>query len=290
MLQKLREARAKRTTAGEIGIMMLHIVFAMYAFYSAYHGINATASYRAVSGPWAIAGIIGIISVEFMLAGLYLAAMKSKIVGTAMQVTAAIFGALGFGITILSIIGDSQMNAGLTPPPWLHFYLTTVLPAAPFVAALGSFLVLWFSPWLTRRRAEAKAEDDDAEDEHSMKMEINRAERDAEYASKQVELDTKLALAEQLNRYAKSEEVQRHIEATVAAKGPGILRAAGLIIDSAPPRITADDVSHLLARPADNVGNSTHATPPANAAHAGQGDAGNGAPGPVFGADTRRPS
>jgi len=37
------------------------------------------------------------------------------------------------------------------------------------------------------------------------------------------------------------------------------------------------------------VSNSTHATPPSNAGHAGQGDVGNGAPEPVFGADTRRP-
>jgi len=37
------------------------------------------------------------------------------------------------------------------------------------------------------------------------------------------------------------------------------------------------------------VSNSTHAAPPSNAAHAGQGDAGNGAPPPVYGADTRRP-
>jgi len=39
-----------------------------------------------------------------------------------------------------------------------------------------------------------------------------------------------------------------------------------------------------LARPADSVGNSTHPAPPSNAPHTGQGDAGNGAPPPVFGA------
>lgn len=261
MLQNLRNQRRQRTTAGEIGIILLHAVFAMYALYSMYHGINATRAYRAVSGPWAIAGIIGIISIEAMLAGLYLAAMKSKIVGTAMQIVAALAAALGFTVTILSIIGDSQMNAGLTPPPWLHVYLTTILPAAPFVAALGSFLVLWFSPWLTRRRKEVAAEEEDAEDDHEMRMSIQQAERDAEYATKQVELDTKLALAEQLNRYAKSEEVQRHIAATVAAKGPGILRAAGLIIDAhdSPTAPRTDNVTPLVI-PVDGMGNSTYAT------------------------------
>lgn len=273
MLQKLRDERRKRTTAGEIGIMLLHVVFAMYAVYSMYHGINATRAYRAVSGPWAIAGIIGIISIEAKLAGLYLAAMKSKIVGTAMQVTAAVFGVLGFTITVLSIIGDSQMNAGLTPSPWLHFYLTTVLPAAPFIAALGSFLVLWFSPWLTRSRKEAAAEDDDAEDDHAMRLSIAQAEREAEYATKQVELDTRLALADQLNRYAKSEEVQRHIAATVAAKGPGILRAAGLVIETHHDAPRIDNVTPVVI-PLDAPSNSTHGTDHhVTVAQTGQGDA-----------------
>ena len=292
MLNKLREERRKRTTAGEIGIMLLHVVFAMYALYSMYHGINATSAYRAVSGPWAIAGIIGIISIEAKLGGLYLAAMKSKIVGTAMQLTAAVFGALAFAITVLSIIGDSQMNAGITPPPWLHFYLTTVLPAAPFIAALGSFLVLWFSPWLTRRRKEVAAEEDDAEDDHTMRMNILQAERDAEYATKQVELDTKLALVEQLNRYAKSEEVQGHIAATVAAKGPGILRAAGLVIDShdaAPARMSPGDVTPLVI-PVAQQSNSTHAPQPTAHPAPGQGQGGNGAPAPVIGRDAQNPT
>ena len=263
MLNKLREERRKRTTAGEIGIMLLHVVFALYAVYSMYHGIDATASYRAVSDPWAIAGIFGIISLEAKLAGLYLAAMTHKIVGTKMQLVAAVSAALAFAVTILNIVGNSQMNAGLTPPPWLHFYLTTILPAAPFVAALGSFLVLWFSPWAIRRRAEAKAEQDDAEDEHEMEMATRQAERDADYATKQVELDTKRALAEQLNRYAKSEEVQAHIAATVAAKGPGILRAAGLVIDThdtAPARMSPGDVTPLVIPVAQS--NNTHAVQP----------------------------
>lgn len=245
MLKKLREARGKKSTAGDIGILLLHVVFVMYALYSAYHGINATASYRAVSGPWAIAGIIGIISVEFMLAGLYLAAMRHMIVGTAMMIAAGAAGALGLAITVLSIIGDSQMNAGLIPPPWLHTYLTTVLPAAPIIAAVGSFFVLWFSPWASRRRKEAAAEQNDAEDQHEMEMSIRQAERDAEYATKQVELDTKLAYAEQLNRYAKSEEVQGVIAATVAAKGPGMLRAAGLIVDVPHEPIQLPAPTHL---------------------------------------------
>lgn len=43
-----------------------------------------------------------------------------------------------------------------------------------------------------------------------------------------------------------------------------------------------------LARPADDVGNSTHSAPHHDAGHAGQGD-GNGAPPPVLGRDTHRP-
>lgn len=280
MIAKLREQRRNRSTVGDIGVWLLHIVFATYAIYSMYHGINATSAYRAVSGPWAIAGIIGIISIELKLAGLYLAAITHKVVGTMMKIVAGTAAAVGFAITVLNIIGDSQMNAGLTPPPWLHFYLTTILPAAPFVAALGSFLVLWFSPWAIRRRAEAEAEQDDAEDAHMMELQIRQAERDAEYATRQVELDTKMALAEQLNRYAKSEEVQGHIAATVAAKGPGILRAAGLIIGThaeAPPRLSDSDVTPLVI-PMTTTGNSTqaaqhHDAPPASGHSAANGPA-----------------
>lgn len=49
-------------------------------------------------------------------------------------------------------------------------------------------------------------------------------------------------------------------------------------------------LSHLVAaaRPDSDVSNPTHTAPRHDAGHAGQGD-GNGAPGPVFGADTHRP-
>lgn len=280
MLAKLREARKNRTTAGEIGIALLHLVFVTYMVYSAYHGINATASYRATSGPWAIAGIIGIISVELMLAGLYLAAMKHLIVGSAMMIAAGAAGALGFMVTILNIIGDSQMNAGLTPPPWLHTYLTVILPAAPFVAAAGSFFVLWFSPQAIRRRKETQAEQDDAEDQHEMDMQIKQATRDADMTAKGIELDTRLLLLDHLREYAAGPDARRMIAATAEREGPNLLRAAGVYVSDsdAIPAPRMSNSTHDAARHAADVIPLAQPTP-------GQG--GNGPAGHRIGEDTR---
>lgn len=232
-----RESGGK--TVGTIGMWGLHLVAILFMIYSAYHGIHATTNYRAASGLGNIAGILGIISIEITLASLYLAAVHHKILGSNMQFAAGITAAIGFTIAALSIVGDSQMQAGMTPPPWLNTYLTVVLPAAPVLMALGTAITLLVSPLAARMRTEAEDLNVVAEQEHDMTMQTRLVEAQAEMTARQIELDTKLALLAHLEEYAKGPDARRMIAATAEREGPNVLRAAGVYISDgdAAPRV-----------------------------------------------------
>lgn len=256
-------------TIGNIGMWLLHLVAVLFMVYSAYHGIHATATYRAAAGLGNIAGILGIISIEIALAALYLGAVHHRIVGSNMQIAAGITAAIGFTIATLSIIGDSQMQAGLIPPPWLHTYLTVVLPAAPVFMALGVAVTLLVSPTAARKRKEAEDLNTIAEAEHDLIMQTRLAEANADHTARQIQLDTKVALLTHLEQYASGPDARRMIEATAEREGPNLLRAAGIYIsdsdlqDSPPIRQNTYDVpvATPLAHPVAGQGKPNGPTP-----------------------------
>ena len=227
--------RSTGHTVGSAGHFLLHIVEALFLIYSAYHGIHASATYRAANGLGNLAGILGIVAIEVTLLAIYLAWVNHKLSGARQQLAAGITYAVGFVFACLGIIGDSQLQAGLPPPPWISFYLTTVLPAAPAIMAIGGFLIVMTGPESTRRRAEAEDEQDILEDEHALRLQLRRAEAQAAAQLKALELDTKLALASQMKQYVSSPAAQATIVATAERDAPALLRAIGIYVPDSPP-------------------------------------------------------
>lgn len=233
---KRPHARTAGNVFGEGGKLFLHLVKALFFIYSAYHGIHATTTYRAASGLGNLAGILGIIAIEVTLAGIYLAWVNHKITGGLQSVAAGVTYAVGFTFACLGIVGDSQLQAGLEMAPWVRLYLTTILPAAPAVMALGAFLIVMASPESRRRRNEAEDEQEIIEDEHDLTMQLRRAEAQAAAQLKAIELDTKLALAAQIRQYVSSPAAQAAIVSTAERDAPAMLRALGIYIPETTPR------------------------------------------------------
>lgn len=235
---------------GEGGKLFLHLVKALFFIYSAYHGIHATTTYRAASGLGNLAGILGIIAIEVTLAGIYLAWTNHKITGGLQSVASGITYAVGFIFACLGIVGDSQLQAGIAMTPWVHFYLTTILPAAPAVMALGAFLIVMASPESRRRRNEAEDEQEIIEDEHDLTMQLRRAEAQAAAQLKAIELDTKLALAAQIRQYVSSPAAQAAIVSTAERDAPAMLRALGIYIpDATAPTASKSETHHPTSAP-----------------------------------------
>lgn len=226
--------RSNSATIGSAGHFLLHVVEALFLIYSAYHGIHATTTYRAANGLGNLAGILGIVAIEVTMLAIYLAWVNHKLSGSKQQLAAFITYAIGFVFACLGIVGDSQLQAGLAVTPWISLYLTTILPAAPAIMAVGGFLIVMTGPEAMRRRSEAEDEQDILEDEHALRMELRRAEAQAAAQLKALELDTKLALAAQMKQYVSSPAAQSAIVATAERDAPALLRAIGIYINDQP--------------------------------------------------------
>lgn len=258
---------AKRRDAGGFvggaGHWLLHVVEILFLIYSAYHGISATTTYRAAAGLGNLAGILGIVAIEVTLLAIYLAWVNHKLSGVPQQIAAGVTYAIGFLFACLGIIGDSQLQAGIPPAPWLSIYLTVILPASPAIMALGGFLIVMLGPESMRRRSAAEDEQDILEEEHTISVNLRRADANAQAQLKGLELATKLALAAQMQQYASSPAAQRAIVQTAERDGPALLRALGIFVEDPPPAAQETIPSYSVAHPAAPVPN-------------GNGQAGNG--------------
>lgn len=235
---------------GRTGHFLLHVVEGLFLVYSAYHGISATTTYRAAAGLGNLAGILGIVAIEVTLLAIYLAWVNHKLAGTTQQMAAGITYGVGFIFACLGIVGDSQLQAGLAPAPWLSFYLTTVLPAAPAIMAVGGFVIVMTGPESGRRRAEAETEQDILQGEYDLGMQLRIAEAEARAQLKAIELDTKLALAAQMRQYVSGPEAQRAIMETAERDTPALLRAIGIFVDDQRSSAQADTpAAYSVARP-----------------------------------------
>lgn len=213
---------------GGIGAWILHLVVFAFAIYSGYHGISATARYHASVGLGMVAGIVGILVIEAVLIGLYLAYFNRRITGDAQKVAAAATAGLGFTFSCLGIIGDSQMQAGLVVSPWLSMYLTWGLPIAPALMALGAAVVVGTEPKLLRQMAEAVQNEKFEETRHTKRMAKKTAELEVAQSLSNVQLNTRMQAARYILAAYRSPEVQAHIERAAIANLPELLRTVGV--------------------------------------------------------------
>lgn len=213
---------------GGIGAWILHLVVFAFAIYSGYHGISATAQYHAESGLGMVAGFVGILVIEAVLIGLYLAYFNRRITGSAQKVAAAATALLGFTLSCLGIIGDSQMQAGMAVAPWLSLYLTWGLPIAPALMALGAAVVVGTEPKLLRQMAEAVKNEEFEETKHAKRLAAKSANLKVAQNLANMQLNARMDAARYLLAAHRTPEVQRYIRESAYANLPELLRAIGV--------------------------------------------------------------
>lgn len=241
---------------GNLGMWGLHLAFATFAIYSAYHGISATAQYRAGSGIGMAAGIIGIITIELVLLSLYLGWHNGKITGAAQSIAAGIAGAIGFTLACLGIVADSQLQSGMALSSWLHVYLVWGLPIAPAAMALGALLVHELAPGQLRARRESVQRDELAETQFKAHIAAMQAELDAARHVANLQLNAKASAARQVAAWYGSDAAQRAITSTAMQNAPAMLRAIGIDVDDADaptPAATGDIPRISLAKMQERI-------------------------------------
>lgn len=213
---------------GGIGAWILHLVVFAFAIYSGYHGISATRTYHSGSGLGMAAGVVGILVIEAVLIGLYLAFFNRRITGDKQKIAAAATAGLGFVLSCLGIIGDSQLQAGMAVSSWLSAYLTWVLPIAPALMSLGAAVVMATEPKHLRGMTEAVQRENFEETKHTKRMAAKNAELMAAQQLANMQLNARMDAARYLLAAHRTPEVQRHIRASALANLPELLRSVGV--------------------------------------------------------------
>jgi hypothetical protein len=220
---------------GNAGMWGLHAAALTFAVYSGYHGISATAHYRAASGLGQLAGIVGIVTIELVLMSLYLSWHNGKINGAAQSLAAGITALVGFVLACAGIVADSTLQAGGTLSPWLSAYLVWGLPIAPAIMAAGGVAVHELAPDQLRARREASDRDDLAAMRFDAQMASMQAELDAMRQVTNLQLNARTSAARQVAAWYGSDQAQKAITGTAMQNAPAMLRAIGIdVTDDAP--------------------------------------------------------
>ena len=229
----------KRTRAGDvaggIGLWGLHLAAVFFAIYSGYHGISATAQYRAAAGLGMAAGIVGIVVIELVIMSIYLGWHNSRFVGAPQMIAAGVTFGIGFVLASLGIVADSQLNAGIELSGWLSFYLTWGLPLAPAIMALGAVLIHELAPAQGRARQETEDRDMVEAERFNAYLAGLRAETAAARAVQRMQLNARQQAAQQIAAWYSSDQAQKAITATALKDAPRMLRQIGIDVDQAGP-------------------------------------------------------
>ena len=227
---------------GNAGMWGLHLAAVSFALYSGYHGISATAAYRADSGLGMAAGIVGIVTIELVLMSLYLAWHNGRITGPAQSIAAGVTAFIGFILACLGIMADSQLQAGIPLSPWLSAYLSWGLPIAPAIMALGALLTHELAPGQLRARRESNERDELEETRFSAKIAAMRAELEAAKTVANMQLNARTSAARQIGAWYGSEAAQRAITTTALQNAPGLLRSIGVNVEAGDSAAPPDSV------------------------------------------------
>jgi hypothetical protein len=221
--------------AGSIGAWILHFCKVTFLLYSGAHAVNATLNYAGNSDWSKATQIIGIVTLEAVLFGIYLAWHNGKITGSWQSTAAGITYIIGFALACLGIVADSQVNAGLAVKPWLVWYLTWGLPIAPAIMAAGAILTSELAPDKLRQREQSNQKADLESEKFRAALAIQRAELKEAQTLRGMQLASRQAVLQELHKVYTGPEVQRAIASTAVDNAPALLRAAGIHVEDDTP-------------------------------------------------------
>ena len=234
---------------GGLGAGILHTVVVALLIYSGYHGIHATRRYRDSQGLGNAAGIVGILIIEFVMLGLYLAYFYRRITGETQKYLAAATFGIGVVLVSMGIVGDSLMQAGRALPSWLETYLSFGLPLAPVIMAIGAGAVMAAEPKLIRQIKAALKREDFAEKSHTARMKAEDAKLKVAQNTANVQLNALDMTGQYVLAAYRTPEVQAFIQQAALANLPEVLRGAGILLPYGTV-IEGQTVEPLPAQPA----------------------------------------
>lgn len=259
------ERSGSSLVVGNIGLWLLHLVMLTFAIYSGAHGINASLGYAGSSAFSKIAQVIGIVTIEVVLFGIYLSFLNGRITGAAQSIVAGITFMLGFTLALLGIVADSQVNSGLIVSKEIRFYLTWILPIAPGFMALGALLIHVLSPHTLQYRKRDQQKRDLEDLSFSASLAIERARAEEEISKKGLQLLSRKAVFTELESIYSSAEFREAIKRTAIDRAPELFSEAGILID----RVTLPESTH--AKPPRSIQYERERVPSSNG-HNGGGD------------------
>lgn len=217
-------------SAGGIGIWMLHLIKLWFLVYSASHGINAGLEYAGDGILSQAAQVMGVVSIEAFLLGVYLVYVNQRLDQGRQTIGAGIFYSIGFVMACVGIVADSQMNAGVEVSGLLQAYLQWGLPVAPPLMALGAITihVLDADTILGIKRAETRRNASEAKFEASLAKE--KADLDEDMTTAQLQIMSRNAILGELHNVFDSQEFKDAVKQTAIQRAPHFFEQAGIII------------------------------------------------------------
>jgi hypothetical protein len=226
--EKKHEQSTISRRLGQIGGGCLHFSKLAFLGYSGYHGVSASLKY-ASNDPFAQGmQIVGILVIELTLFGLYVSWHNRKITGDWQSIAAVSTYALGFILTCLGIVADSQLHAGIELNWLLQNYLEVGLPIAPAFMALGALFTHELAPEQIRGRSIAVKTTELEEQQFNATIASLTAEMEAQKLVANMQLNARTLAAQHIATFLNSPEAQQIIEETARQELPGLLREVGM--------------------------------------------------------------
>lgn len=215
---------------GSIGYWFLHVVMVTFALYSGAHGINASLRYAGSSDFAKVAQIVGIITIEIVLFGVYLAFLNGKITGASQTIAAGGTFALGFALALMGIVADSQANSGIALSRPISLYLRWGLPIAPGFMALGAMLIHFLDPHTLRYRRHDQQRRDLEDYQFGAKIALEKGKAEESLYKQGLQMIAGKAVLRELEAITESAEFREAIKRTAVDKAPQIFSEAGVLM------------------------------------------------------------
>lgn len=214
--------------AGSGAMLVLHGVMICVLLYSAAHGISASLGFAGNSMWQRAAQVAGIVMIEAVMLSLHVAYHNGRIRGSMQPWVALLTYLVGFGLSAMGILADSQINAEMAVDGWVSTYLHWGLPLAPLLMAVGAAAVHILDPEKVRMREQADAREDLEDVKFQAEMANEQAQLDVAKAAANMRLNAAMETMRQVYDVYRSDEVQEAIRRQALNTIPRILRAAGI--------------------------------------------------------------
>jgi hypothetical protein len=219
--------------AGLLGVWFLHVCKGTLLLYTATHAISASWQYAGSSAPQRAFQIVGIMTVEIALLGIYLAYINGKLSGWAQLIVAFIVYLMGFTIAGLGVIVDSQLNAGILSG-FAEQYLHTGLPVAPLLMGFGAVVIGVLDPNKLQVAEMARAIGTLKQQEFKANIAIKRLDMQNNLATLALQVQGKQALIVEMSNVTHSSEYKNAVKSRAIAEAVVNYHELGIDMDFLP--------------------------------------------------------